>query len=933
MEEKMWKKRLLVCSALMLILTWPMIALGGIQATYYVSPNGSDSSDGSRSSPFKTLEKARNEVRKINKNMSGDIIIYLLEGTYNLSATFDLISEDSGTNSYNLIYQAYNEKTAVISGGLQIPPANWSLYDSTKNIHRAYVGSLETRQLYVNGKRAIRAQGRMSGFTKKDYGYETTHFNMQYWDNKQDIEIVSLTWWKSYRCGVSDISGNRMIMKQPCWKNSQLHQGFEMENPTWIENAYELLDEEGEWYLNRSTGYLYYKPRTGEDMALATVVVPRLQTLISGTGTLENPIHNIQFRGIVFVYATWLEPNGNDGYCPLQADYRIVGQHDFMPWDFSKTPAHVNFSAAKSILFERNVFIHLGGVAIGLEFGSQNNSIVGNVFRDISGSAIRIGDVDGNHRNPSDARMLVKDNVVDSNDITETAVEYHGSVGIFVGYTEHTEVTHNEIHNLPYTGISVGWGWTDQPTSLRNNKIKFNHIYDVMKMLDDGGGIYVLSRQDGTEIFENDIHDVREGVEVGVPQANHGIYLDNGCSYVTVEHNVLYNISGESIRIQNIGLPAHDNTLINNNTQDEWVKNQAGLSFKIWRWSPEYTPPYHIVADGIGDLGARFIDLNGDGKMDMVFHRWFSGNVQKGACLSTGNGWQWSSEFTPPYHIVADGIGDLGVRFVDVNGDGLVDMVYHRWFNGNVQKGAYLNTGYGWRWAPEFTPPYHIVADGIGDLGARFVDVNGDGLVDMVYHRYFGGNVQKGAYLNTGGGWKWAPEYTPPYAIVSDGLGDLGVRFIDMNGDGRVDIVYHRVAGSQVQKGAYLNTGNGWKLAPEYTPPYPTMADGIGDLGVRFVDVNGDGRVDMVYHRWSNGRIEKGAYINIPNLVPHTGTNWQWSPEYTPPYHIAADGIGDLGARFIDVNGDGLVDMVYHRWFNGNVEKGAYINTRFIPSR
>jgi hypothetical protein len=616
---------------------------------------------------------------------------------------------------------------------------------------------------------------------------------------------------------------------------------------------------------------------------------------------------------------------------------------------------------------------------------SQNSSIVGNVFRDISGTAIRIGELLGGFSNPADFRWIVKDNVVDSNYITEVAAEYHGCVGILVGWTEHTEVTHNVIHNLPYTGISVGWGWTDRATVLKNNKIQHNHIYDVMKMLNDGAGIYTLSRQDGTEIFENYIHDVREGLNPYYKVENRGIYLDNGSSFITVEHNVIQNVPGNAIHVQPLYPPAHDIQLINNNTQDQSVKDNANLTFSVWKWAPEFTPPYHIAADGYGDLGARFVDLNRDGKMDLVFHRWVNGNVQRGAALSTGTGWMWSWEFTPPYHIVADGIGDLGARFVDVNGDGLVDMVYHRWFNGNVMKGAYLNTGYGWRWAPEFTPPYHIAADGygdlgarfvdlngdgkmdlvyhrlvngavqkgayistgwgwqyapgfvppspivqdgVGDLGARFVDVNGDGLPDMLYHRYSNGTVTKGAYLNTGSGWQSAPGFTPPYAIVSDGLGDLGVRFLDVNGDGRVDIVYYRMAGTQAQKGAYLNTGSGWKWAPEYTPPYPIMEDGKGDLRVQFIDLNGDGLLDVAYHRWNNGKVEKGAYLNIPSLLPHTGASWQWSPEYIPPYHIYADGIGDLGARFVDVDEDGLVDMVYHRWFDGNVMKGAYLNTK-----
>ena len=135
-----------------------------------------------------------------------------------------------------------------------------------------------------------------------------------------------------------------------------------------------------------------------------------------------------------------------------------------------------------------------------------------------------------------------------------------------------------------------------------------------------------------------------------------------------------------------------------------------------------------------------------------------------------------------------------------------MDQVFYRWIDSNdIQKGAYISKpGIGFVFAPEYTPPFHIAADGHGDLGARFVDLNGDGKADMVYHRYINSRLQqKGAYLNNGNGWTWAPQYTPPYHIAADSNGDLGARFIELNGDGKIDMVYHRwIDGNRQQKGA-----------------------------------------------------------------------------------------------------------------------------------
>ena len=269
----------------------------------------------------------------------------------------------------------------------------------------------------------------------------------------------------------------------------------------------------------------------------------------------------------------------------------------------------------------------------------------------------------------------------------------------------------------------------------------------------------------------------------------------------------------------------------------------------------------------------------------------------------------------PPYHIAGNGLGDLGARFVDLNGDGRMDLVYNRWTkDGKNEKGAYLNLpGEGFRSAPQFAPPYDIAADNHGDLGARFVDLNGDGKIDMVYNRWLSATKsKKGAYLNTGNGWIWAPQYTPPHRIAA-GLGkaDLGARFVELNGDGKIDFVYFVwMSKSKQEKGAYLNTGNGWASAPEFTPPHHIAASGHGDVGVRFTDLNGDGKADLIYHRWVNLFYQqKGAYLN-------NGKKWVWAPQYIPPHHISVDGLADTGLRLIDFNGDGKTDIVYHRWIN-----------------
>ncbi|MFN4329271.1 MAG: FG-GAP-like repeat-containing protein [Limnobacter sp.] len=348
---------------------------------------------------------------------------------------------------------------------------------------------------------------------------------------------------------------------------------------------------------------------------------------------------------------------------------------------------------------------------------------------------------------------------------------------------------------------------------------------------------------------------------------------------------------------------------------------------KGWIATPTIHPPFAADNSSQGNLKAVVMDINGDGLTDFIYHRVYrststSPTVYKGAYISNGSGWTNVPGYIPPLPVAIDARGDVGARFADVNGDGLVDFLYHRHADSNNIT-AYLNTGSGWAATPTpaLAPPFHVVTDTLFDLGARFLDVNGDGRVDEIYHRAHGGGVQAGAYLSTGTGWTMTAGYAPPYHISADGLGDLGVRFVDLNGDGLPDFVYHRVVSDgSIQKGAYLNSGTGWVFDDRFTPPYHIHVDSIGDVGVRFVDLNGDGLQDMIYSRSYSGLTQDGAYFN-------TGTGWLSAPGFKPPVHFSQDGLGDLGTKLVDINADGLVDILYSRKTSGVVTAKAYVNT------
>jgi hypothetical protein len=210
-------------------------------------------------------------------------------------------------------------------------------------------------------------------------------------------------------------------------------------------------------------------------------------------------------------------------------------------FDPTRTPGNVTFSISSSLRFEGNIFTHLGAVGLNLDSGSQGNAIIGNAFRDISSTAIQIGDVSQASRLTTDVAKQNRSNTISNNYITDVAVEYRSAVGIFVGYSWGASLEHNEVSNLPYTGISIGWGWGYRPDGSRtgcndsfagNNQIVANRVHDVMRVLIDGGDIYTLGGQFGSHVTENFIS--------ASPRAI-GLYHDQGTCYYTDEDNVFAN--------------------------------------------------------------------------------------------------------------------------------------------------------------------------------------------------------------------------------------------------------------------------------------------------------------------------------------------------------------------------------------------------------
>jgi parallel beta-helix repeat protein len=525
-----------------------------------VSPNGRDDGPGNREHPFATVARAKSAVReRIAAGLQGNVTVLLRAGGFELDEPLVFGPEDSGTERHSITYAAFPGERPVLSGGRKL--TGWKRGEGnlwTLEVPGAKSGKGILRQLFVNGRRATRARTPNLEHPPGVWTLTNVHLKtdpksfalglapglLKEYGNISDVEVVVLSNWEILRKRLArvDAAEARAILAPPYpdlpdWYRDYLLPRTGM--ACYFENALEMLDQPGEWYLDRKTGILSYWPREGEDMTRAETVVSFIPKLVELAGTSKAPIRNLHFKGLTFSHADSDLPA--PGYYGVQACHALVGE----------IARAIRWSYAESCSLTDSRLTNLGGVAVELWEGCSRNLLEGNLVSDVGGSGIMIG--------------VGRDNKVANNHIRGCGATFHGGVGIWVGLADGTVVSHNLVHDLPYTGISVGWQWNAEPTTCKNNRMEHNHIYDVMKMLADGGGIYTLGLQPGTVLSGNLIHDVHRSSFAAGGAPNNGIFFDEGSRGFRVEGNVIYDTSGEAIRFNQCRAEDH-----------AWGKNAFG---------------------------------------------------------------------------------------------------------------------------------------------------------------------------------------------------------------------------------------------------------------------------------------------------------------------------------------------------------------------
>jgi len=528
----------------------------GAETVLHVSPRGDDANSGVENRPLATIAGAQKAVRrKIAAGLKDDITVLISAGVYELDKPLKFDAGDSGTQEHSITYRSAGDGKVLISGGKRLTGwkrGNGKLW--TVAIRRVKEGKWRFRHLFADDRRVRRARTPNAGAkasylqltgsdmskNRKTWRIGLPKGSVKHWKNISDVEIVIHGNWAINRKKLKSVDTKAASITLTPPHLSPIRWNTPKKGRyCYLENAVEMLDEPGEWYLNSKSGLLSYWPLEGQDMTKARITAPRLERLIEIVGKPDQPVRNLHFRGISFEHTTW--PLPEIGYHGIQACHYTTGK---------SSPAGRRWHGAKSAIFCQFVdrvsftdgrIAHTGGSGIYFSQGSTNCEIIGNSIRDTSANGVMLA-------GPNNEKLAPKKNRICNNYVRNPGVEYFGACGIWVGFAQDTTIAHNLVHDTPYTGISVGWMWNPTPTACKRNLIEANHVYDVMKTLADGGCIYTLGFQPGTVLRGNLLHDVHRSSHTHGGAPNNGIFVDEGSKGYLFERNVIYNTHGKPVR-------------------------------------------------------------------------------------------------------------------------------------------------------------------------------------------------------------------------------------------------------------------------------------------------------------------------------------------------------------------------------------------------
>lgn len=448
----------------------------------YVSPLGNNSNDGSQVSPFKSIKKALEKVKSLEKKESDNVIIHLQEGEYHLSSTLEI---DSELNNISIIGEGADK---VMVKGSEIIETKWESF--TDNILVATIDpSLEFNQLYINGEKQILARypnyNEDGGYWQGSAADAIDKERIAKWKNPIGgfVHAMHKGRWGGFHYEIKSMYDDgelELIGGHQNNRPSTMHPKYRM-----VENVLKELDSNKEWYLDKENHKLYVWKNDNTTLKNAKIEVSLLKHLIEVKGSLENPVKNVNISGIQFQHAsrTFMEE-----YEPLlRSDWTIYRGGALL------------LDGTENVSINNCEFTNLGGNVIFVSGYNRNTKIEENHIHDCGASAIsfvgdptavrspsfqysetvNIEDMDTvvgpkNELYPSDCK--VENNLINRIGRIEKQV-----AGVQISMAMKIHVKNNSIYDVPRAGINVSEG------TWGGHLIEYNDVFNTVLESSDHG--------------------------------------------------------------------------------------------------------------------------------------------------------------------------------------------------------------------------------------------------------------------------------------------------------------------------------------------------------------------------------------------------------------------------------------------------------------
>ena len=508
--------------------------------------------DGQGNGPFKTANQALSVILEARKG--GFVRPVTISFTEDYYVCEPIKINDPLLNG--ITFESYKEKVKIV-GGTKLDGWEKDTFNGVKcycaKIPQKDGKQIEVNDLFVNGKRADVTRYPEKGFfhaLDTENNFDTTPppiFTRSKWfvADKKDLEGVNgiegatvnySHYWLDEHSKVEsyDEETGKIVMAlpssctistiySPTEHTSGLNYYF-----THVPNGFK---NNGQWYADAKAGKIYYIPKADEDFENAETIIPACKRFVELSGCEEEKIKNIRFKNLEFFCAdiSYKEKAADGTSLPKYAAFGQAAQG---------TSGAISFEHATNCMISDCEIHGTGTYGIVIDLGCADLRIENNKFYDMgAGAVLSRGE---NSIEKAISHLVIKDNV-----ISHTGVKYAAACGITLCHANNCEISNNEICHTTYSAISVGWIWGYDESASFANKIDSNYIHHIGNgFLSDLGGIYTLGKQPGTVVSNNRIHDIKSAHYGGW-----GIYLDEGSTSVTVENNVVYNTTTESIHL------------------------------------------------------------------------------------------------------------------------------------------------------------------------------------------------------------------------------------------------------------------------------------------------------------------------------------------------------------------------------------------------